>query len=148
MTITAYPFFSAVAESIGRLLKLQEAFTIQQLQRRVCEALGQRDTVKYAVTRVVRSLVDWGCLKQQTKTGTYATGTVLRIQDPDLITWLLEALLISRNQRSMPLDQIESHPAIFPFNLGAIRDAIRRPNKRLSITHHGLDVELVERTGR
>lgn len=147
MTITAYPFFATVSETIGRLLRLQGEFTIQQLQRRVCEALGQRDTVKYAVSRVVRSLVDWGCLKQQKTSGCYTTETIFPIQDPELICWLLEAVLLSRNQKSMPLDQVESSPVLFPFAPVSIREALRHPSNRLSIIRHGLDSELIERIG-
>lgn len=119
--------------------------SIHQLQRRVCEAFGQRDTVKYAVTRVVRSLVDWDCLKQQKKTGSYSMVPLFRIHEPELTSWLLEAILISRNQSSMSLDQVESNPILFPFDLASIREAVCNSTKRLSITRHGLDVELLER---
>ena len=146
MTLVAYPFFASVAENIGRLLRLQEDLTISQLQRRVSEALGQRDTVKEATRRVVRSLVDWGCLQQEQKSGTYAARAPLRIQEPELTSWLLEALLIARKQTSLPIDQIESSPVLFPFALPPIRDAVSHLNKRLTLTRHGLDQEILHRT--
>src|SRR5207249_2876639 len=45
MTIAAYPFFRTVAEVTGRLLRLQGTAGAAQIQRRVRERVGERETV-------------------------------------------------------------------------------------------------------
>jgi hypothetical protein len=64
MTTAAYRFFGAVAETAGRLLRLQDAVAAAQVQRRLREQLGERETVARAARRVLRCLVDWGVLAE------------------------------------------------------------------------------------
>ncbi|GMA49210.1 hypothetical protein GCM10025857_05670 [Alicyclobacillus contaminans] len=60
MTMAVYPFWGVVAAHVGRLLKLQGTAVASQVQRRLREHYGERETVSRAVRRVLRSFVDWG----------------------------------------------------------------------------------------
>lgn len=60
MTMAVYPFFGAVAETVGRLMRLQSTCAAAQIQRRIREQLGERETVARAARRILRCFVDWG----------------------------------------------------------------------------------------
>ena len=75
MTQAAYPFWGAVAAAYaGRLLRLQGTAKASQVQRRVKEQYGERETVSRATQRVLRSFIDWGVLKETREKGVYAQG--------------------------------------------------------------------------
>jgi len=63
MVMAVYPFWAAVAGHTGRLLKLQNTAAASQVQRRMREEYGERETVSRASRRVLRSFVDWDVLK-------------------------------------------------------------------------------------
>ena len=52
MCMAAYPFFGTVADATGRLLRLQGTAAAAQIQRRLRERLGERETVARAARRV------------------------------------------------------------------------------------------------
>ena len=62
MCMMAYPFFGAVADATGRLLQLQGTAGAAQVQRRLREQMGERETVARAVRRILRGFIDWGAL--------------------------------------------------------------------------------------
>ena len=68
------PFWGAVAAQVGRLLRLQDMATANQIQRRMREMCGDRQTVYVGTRRVLRSFVDWGVLSDARKRGVYARG--------------------------------------------------------------------------
>lgn len=115
MTIVAYPFFLAVSTHIGRLLRLQEHFSVEQLKRRCQEEFGQRDTVAFALTRVLRTLADWGLLIRAGKVGIYAAPMATQ-DNPRLFEHLLiEACLRAGNERDCLIDNITANPGLFPW---------------------------------
>jgi hypothetical protein len=69
MTMAAYPFFGAVAETVGRLMRLQGTCVAAQIQRRLREQLGERDTVARAARRILRCFVDWDVLQETREKG-------------------------------------------------------------------------------
>ena len=71
MCMAVYPFFGTVAEATGRLLHLQGTAAAAQVQRRVREQLGERETVSRAARRILRALVDWGVLVETVNKGIY-----------------------------------------------------------------------------
>src|SRR5437870_6901212 len=71
MTMAVYPFFGAVAETVGRLLRLQGSAVAAHVQRRVREQLGERETVARAARRILRCFVDWNVLQETAEKGVY-----------------------------------------------------------------------------
>ena len=141
MTIAAYPFWGVVAAQTGRLLRLQSTASAAQVQRRVRERHGERQTVSRATARVLRSFVDWGVLEDTKAKGVYVAGKRGEITDPHVAAWLAEALLRSNVGGGKP-SAVLRHPSLFPFQLprvGAGQLAAR--SSRLEAVRQGLDGE-------
>ena len=115
VTIVAYPFFFAVATHIGRLLRLQDQFSVEQLKRRCQEEFGQRDTVAFALTRVVRTMADWGLLIRSGKVGIYRAPATNENIPQALEHLLMEAFLRAVNERDCLIDNITASPGLFPW---------------------------------
>lgn len=143
MSMSAYPFFGAVAEAVGRLFTLQSEITSSQIQRRIREELGERETVARAARRILRCFVDWGVLQDTGKKGIYRAAPQLPVKDKRLKSWLIEAALISCEFNSLPLRNVFEKPAFFPFKIKQITSRERESNSRLDFFRHGLDEDMV-----
>jgi hypothetical protein len=144
MTMAVYPFWRAVAAHVGRLLRLQGMAAASQVQRRVREHYGERDTVTRAAQRVLRSFVDWEVLKETPEKGLYTQGIVQAIDHVELIAWLVEAFLHAHPDGSMPLIMALDSTSLFPFRLSPISaDHLATVSGRLDVLRHGLDQDLI-----
>jgi hypothetical protein len=143
LSMAVYPFWGAVAETTGRLLRLQGTAAAAQVQRRVREQLGQRETVARAARRVLRSFYDWGVLEEGASKGVYVGKAPIHIAEMRLIGWLMESYLLARKEGRASPKAIADSPAFFPFLLdqGARGGVCTR--KRLELTRHGLDDEIL-----
>ena len=119
MSMAVYPFWGAVAGVTGRLLRLQETVSAAQVQRRVREQLGERETVARAARRILRAFIDWGVLEESSKKGTYKLGPVQRVTDNELFSWLIEAALISTGDSTATLKSLKESTSLFPIRLEA-----------------------------
>jgi hypothetical protein len=144
MVTAVYPFWAGVAMQVGRLLRLQGSAGAAQVQRRVREQLGERETVARAARRVLRSYLDWGVLQETGKKGIYTASPALAIDDHRVIAWLVEASLRARSTGSAPLKELLDSPALFPFRLKPITaEAVRSSSAGLELVRYGLDNDLV-----
>lgn len=143
MCMAAYPFFGSVAETVGRLLRLQESATAGQVQRRMREQLGERKNVAIATQRVLRSFVDWGVLRDGGTTGRYESAPARPVGHRGVAAWLVEAVLVSSGGDSGRLAALAGSPALFPFELGVASPARLNGNRRLEFLRQGLDEDVV-----
>ncbi len=144
MVVAVYPFWSGVAVQVGRLLRLQGAAAAAQVQRRVREQYGERETVSRAARRVLRSYMDWGVLQETGRKGIYTAGTTLTLDDSRLIAWLVEASLHARANGTAALKDLLDSPGLFPFRFQHIHaERLLAASSNLDILRHGLDDELV-----
>jgi len=144
MAMAVYPFWSGVATQTGRLLRLQGAAAAAQVQRRVREQYGERETVSRAARRVLRSYLDWGVLQETGAKGIYSAGTTLAVDDSRLIAWLAEAALHARVNGSAPLKDLIDSPNLFPFRIKPVHaEGLVAASSRLDLLRHGLDDDLV-----
>jgi len=144
MTLAAYPFWSAVAAHTGRLLRLQGTAAAAHVQRRVKEQYGERETASRAARRVLRSFIDWGVLRETDDKGLYTQGDLYSIQDPRLITWLVEASLHARMNGSAPIKELMDATNLFPFRLAYISPHhVASLSPRLDLLRHNLDESVV-----
>ena len=143
MSMAAYPFFGSVAETVGRLLQLQGAVAAAQVQRRLREQFGERETVSRAARRVLRSFVDWGALQDTADRGLYEPAPLKPIAAPALAAWLIEAVLLAGESHTKPLQAIIQSPALFPFSISLPNALQLRDNNRLELFRQGLDMEMV-----
>lgn len=144
MTMAVYPFWSAVATQVGRLLRLQDAATAAQINRRVQEQYGERSTVARATRHILRSFVDWGILADTETRGRYVPADVHPLTSPELLAWLAEAALHVRDGEPAPPGDLLQQPGLFPFHASYVPPlALAAASPRLEVVRHGLDSELL-----
>ena len=144
MTIAIYPFWGFVATHTGRLLRLQKTITPVQVQQRLKEHYGERPTIKDATRRALRSMADWEVLKESDKKGIYLNGLTIKLDNPKLVSWLLEATIHLLPRQAVSLKELINHPVLFPFNLRAIslKDLLEN-NSDLELQNYGLNEPMV-----
>lgn len=136
MIMAIYPFFAIVAENVGRLLRLQQYVSITQLQKRMREKMGERETIFTATRKIIRCWAGWGVLIDTNKKEIYVVTERCTITDAQLMTWLLESALISSQGQSAVLHNLMNYtPALFPFNLSSTYFI---PNERLETFSQGV----------
>jgi hypothetical protein len=143
MTMAAYPFFGAVAETVGRLMHLQGTCAAAQIQRRIREHLGERETVARAARRILRCFVDWGVLEETGEKGVYQASPALPVQDKQLAAWLIEAALLAQGTDTSVLHTLLQTPALFPFHIPRLYAADLEGQGRVEIFRQGLDEDMV-----
>lgn len=144
MIMAAYPFWSVVAIQVGRLLRLQGTIVSSQVQRRVREQYGERETVSRRVRYVLRSYLDWGVLKETGTKGIYSAGATLPVDDSRIIVWLAEAFLHTRDNGSAPLKDLVDSPSFFPFRIKFIQpERIMAYSSRIEIMRYGHDEHFI-----
>jgi hypothetical protein len=115
MVMAVYPFWTAVSSQTGQLLKLQGFASASQVQRRIRELYGERQTVSRATQRILRTYFDWGALQETGKKGVHSAGKMITVKDTLLAVWLVEASLHGRIQGSTRLNEMFDNPALFPI---------------------------------
>jgi hypothetical protein len=143
MTMAVYPFFSAVAEIVGRLVRLQGTCAAAHVQRRVREQLGERETVARAARRILRCFVDWGVMQETQKKGVYQAAPVRPVLDKPLAAWLTEATLIASGSDTSALKTLIQTPALFPFSMAPLYAADLDGHDRLEFFRQSLDEDMV-----
>jgi hypothetical protein len=144
MAMAVYPFWGAVAAHVGRLLRLQGTAAAAQVQRRLREHYGERDTVSRAARRVLRSFVDWGVLKETSEKGAYTQGISRAVDHPQLVAWLVEAFLHGHPNDSVALGTVLDSTSLFPFRLAHLpADRLAAVSARLEVLRHALDQDLI-----
>lgn len=144
MVMAVYPFWNAVADAVGRLLRLQEALGIAQVQRRLRERYGERETVARSARRVIRSFVDWSVLAEGAKSGVYRASDAISVERIDMVAWLVEASLHCMPGKRISLSAITSSPGLFPFHVAPILyDQLIPFAPSIDVMRHGLDQDLV-----
>lgn len=144
MLSAVYPFWARVAGQVGRLLQLQGHAASNQVQRRIREQYGERETVSRRVRYVLRSFVDWHVLAETDQKGVYTAGPRTVVQDMRLAAWLIEASLYAHGDGSAPLRELINSPSLFPFQLGTLKSGnLLSASTRLDILRHGLDDEII-----
>lgn len=141
----AYPFWFNVATQTGRLLNLQEQITRRQIENRLKEQYGDRETVSRNARYTIRSFVAWGVLKDSDSKGCYEKFNPFIVQDRDLAILLLEAALHANPEGKGSLELLVNAPAFFPFQFPALTGGlIAKRVSSIDVIRHGLDEELLK----
>jgi len=119
MTTAAYPFWSVTALQVGRLLGLQGTVTARQVQMRLLEQYGDRETVARAARRILRTYHDWGVLAETGNPGLYKAARTVEVTQPEVANWLVEAMLRAGHEPAVAVHDVHRHPQLFPFQLTA-----------------------------
>ena len=137
--MAAYPFFGEVAQTIGRLLRLQDNVSAPQMQRRLKERFGERETVARAARRIQRTFIDWGAIRESGVKGTYLSAPLLRLTDTELLAWMAEAAIRASEGRMKPVEEIRQSLAFFPFDISGIDITTLPSNEALEVFRQGVD---------
>jgi len=146
MLLAAYPFFLDAVGGVGRLLALQNNVALSQLTRRIVESWGDRSTLPRGVQRILRSLVQWGVLKDTATRGVYEAARKKTAVSDEVAELLIEALSLHAEGDATPFDQLIGHAALFPFELRITAHRLRSA-KQFRVHRQGLDVDMVELAG-
>ena len=117
LCLGSYPFFENVARVTGQLLALHGEVQLAEVRRRLIEAWGDRAVVRRGAQRILRSMIDWGVLRDAEERGNYAQG--FRIEGPPTAQsrLLVEGLLLNGSDEALPTAKLRSHPSLFPFRV-------------------------------
>ena len=110
---------------------------------RVLERFGDRHFVHRSVRYNLSTFLDIGVVQAGASPGAYLRGETCQPKSDRETAWLVEALLHSRDDPSLPLQAISKHAALFPFDLGSVTASQLRINPRLQLVRHGMDADLV-----
>ena len=143
MMIGTYPIFSDVAGGVGRLLMLQGHFSLAHLTRRLVGVWGERSTLLRAAQRIVRSMVQWGVLRDTATSGIYERAHPPKPIGLAVGTVLIEAVLIDSEASAIAIEQLARHCARFPFAL-ALNASHVRSASQFHVFRQGLDSDFVE----
>lgn len=136
-----YPFFLVVTDALGRLLELQGRVSAAQVQRRVAEIMGERETVARAARRTIRTLVDWGVLRETAEKGLYQAASPVPLE-PELSRWLIKAILWAEGKPAATFSSLIANPGLYPFKL-AITPYDLKTDSQLEITRQGLNEDII-----
>lgn len=143
MCAAVYPFFGIVADSTGRLLRLQGSAAAVQVQRRLRERLGERETVARAARRILRGFVDWGVLLETEDKGIYRNAARRPVDDTPLAIWAIKAVLTAQANKPQSAGFLLSGPHLFPFNIGIPSTRDLEADEDIEITRHGLNHDVL-----
>jgi hypothetical protein len=132
MMMAAYPFFADLAETVGKLGRLNGEVVVGQAIRRTKQVWGDRTTLPPAIQRILRSMAKWGVLIENPEKGSYRLADPISVTNADTAGVLVRAIILN-NGGGMRLDEIRRHAALFPFSLElAGADARAWPHLRIS----------------
>lgn len=143
MCIAAYPFFGMVAEAAGRLLRLQGVTAAAQIQRRLHERLGERETVARAARRVLRAFIDWGVLQETDKKGVYRGAEKRGPGHGPIAVWVLKAMLLADGGMPQSPSALLQAPRLFPFEFALPLLTELEACSAFEVLRHGLDHDVV-----
>lgn len=143
MSMAVYPFFGIVAATVGKLLRLQHDVSTAQVQRRIREHLGERETVSRAARRTYRSFIDWGVLIETNKKGTYAKAGPVTIDDTGMAGWFAETILRANSDGWATVASLANHPAAFPFRTSWSSMAALGQRDGVETMRQGVDEEMI-----
>ena len=69
MVVGTHPFFFDVATHVGKLIKLHGQANRSQIKRRMTETWGDRSTLERTIQHVLRSMAQWGMLRNGEEPG-------------------------------------------------------------------------------
>ncbi|MDR3298645.1 MAG: hypothetical protein LBU43_01250 [Candidatus Accumulibacter sp.] len=116
MAVATYPFFSKVAELIGRLSALQGDCASAEIHRRMSEIYGEREGTCRTTNMVIQSQAGWGAVERVEKGKRVTRLAPAVVEDDELTAWLIEAALRYAG-KPLTISSLQSQPVLFPFNL-------------------------------
>lgn len=143
MVCASHPVVWEIASVVGRLLRLQGEASLSQVRARIVEIYGERSTVVRASQRILRSFADWRILEEMPARGVYRASGPQRLEDLEIVSWLIEASLLSSGKKTMVLPTLLASPSLFPFVVSLTSKEASNVNSRIALYRQGRNEELV-----
>ncbi len=141
----SYPFWFNTAKQIGRLFNLQDKITKHQIDVRLKELYGDRETVSRNARYTIRSFIAWRVLEDTEIRGVYRKPIPHLIADPQLSILLYEAYLHTIPEGKAELDSVLHNPGFFPFQMKNMTgEFIANNSDVLEIARYSLDNEILK----
>lgn len=115
LAMSNYPFFFDVMTQAGRLLKLQDSFSLNQITRRIVEKWGDTERVRRSTRHVLQTLKIWDILGSPNKTG-YSVGTKIHNYKKQLQDLISQTISMCLGNKEITHDSL-SHPSLFFLSL-------------------------------
>jgi hypothetical protein len=145
MISACYPFWFNTAKQIGRLFNLQDKITKHQIDVRLKEFYGDRETVSRNARYTIRSFIAWRVLEDTEIRGVYRKPIPHLIADPQLPILLYEAYLHTIPEGKAELDSVLHNPGFFPFQMKNMTgEFIAKNSDVLEIARYSLDNEILK----
>lgn len=144
MTVLAYPFVNDLVHEMGKLFKLQNDISSQQIGRLMKNLYGDRRRVEVATSAALTSLKSWGVIDSGEMKKSYKIANKYPVQSVHLRQWLAKAVIRCSENTSLPLDVLNAHPAFFPFDYKISTNDLK--TNQFEVNRQGLDMIMVEIT--
>lgn len=139
MLMLAYPIFLDIASTIGKLLDLQDGFSLSMVRRRIYEIWGERSTLKYAIDKIVRSITEWGVIEDGSKSGDYKRKEQFTINNPEVRLLLIEVYLKASKRAYLQFIEVNKLYELFPFKLDLGLEDFH-DSERFNLNKIGMDI--------
>jgi len=143
MSMAVYPFWGRVAGCVGRLFKLQGSASAAEVQRRLREEYGERETVSRSARRVLRAFVDWGVTEEGAARGVYDATERRAIRNAAVAGLLVQSSLLADSVSTKPLDMAFRDPALFPFSIRPVPSSDLSLVSGVDVVRTGIEQELL-----
>jgi hypothetical protein len=141
MTLLAYPFFADMVNELGTMFKLQDEVPSEQITRRIKALYGDRRRVEVSISATMTSLREWKTVVSEKRNIQKLPEHREIIRSPQLQQWISEILLRVLEVSSLPVEQFNNHPLLFPFILDITTDDLDK--NRFNIIRQGVDMRMV-----
>ncbi len=116
MMFAVYPIFRDISTVIGAITDFQDDVTISLVEKRIYEIWGERSTVKYAVQKIMSSMVDWQVLERKGN-GRYYKKPPIKIKETSLKLLFLKAYILTNKKDYVGFIETNNIKTAFPFEL-------------------------------
>jgi hypothetical protein len=142
MAIGTHRFFFDVVANVGKLLILNGQVDRSQIKRRMTDAWGDRSTLERTIQHVLRSVRQWGLLRDGPVKGSLIAAPHRIPASDEICELLFHAILLSHGS-GLPLAQLSSHPALFPFDTRVNLTTLRQ-SRFMRVVRQGDQTDFVE----
>ncbi len=116
MMFAVYPIFRDISTIIGAITDFQDDVTLSLVEKRIYEIWGERSTVKYAVQKIMSSMVDWQVLERR-GSGKFKKKPPIKIENTSLKLLYLKAYLSVNNKDYIEFFKANNIKSVFPFEI-------------------------------
>lgn len=147
MLAAAYPYFALVSENIGRLFSLQDVISSGQIYDRMKQAFGDKEMIARNTRYVVRTLVSWGLLIEDTQgqKGHYTKPCAYILKNSECVALLLEGMLLALPEEKCEWFALQRHKSLygFEFEISSAQHLERLSGNRIVVSQLGLTTGIV-----